>query len=57
MQMLHSGGASGTGSFDQGYGQSRPAAAAPASAAPAPQQGGGAPAGPVDNGFDDGIPF
>jgi len=44
MQMLDSRGSGGTGSFDQGYGQSRPAAApAPApAAAPAPQQGGGA---------------
>jgi single-strand DNA-binding protein len=59
MQMLDSRGAGGSGDFDQGYGQ--PRAGAPsqapsqAPAAPPRQAEGGQP--PMDEGFDDDIPF
>jgi single-strand DNA-binding protein len=51
MQMLDGRGGGGTGEFDSGYSQSRPAAK------PAPQQSGEAAPPPVDDGFDDDIPF
>ncbi len=69
MQMLDSRAGSGSGGFEQGYGQSRqapPSQSAPSqpnqaqsapaqSARPAPSQEYGGP--PADEGFDDDIPF